>query len=54
MRYEYQVLEGDAPGIPADMLNEQGNEGWMMAGVVKREVEGNSRWIFYFMREKTE
>ena len=54
MKYEYQVLEGDAPGIPADMLDEQGAEGWIMAGIVQREVNGNTRWIFYFYREKTE
>jgi len=55
MKYQYLVLESDAPGVPAEMLNEQGEEGWEMCGVVTRDVrppeEGKNRWIFYFVKE---
>ena len=58
MIYEYQVLESDAPGVPATLLNEQGQEGWKMCGITNRtatapEPEGR-RWIFYFVREVNE
>lgn len=55
MKYQYLVLESDSPGVPAEMLNEQGEEGWEMCGVVTRDVrppeEGKNRWIFYFVKE---
>lgn len=57
---EYQVLEGDAPAIPPDMLNEQGKEGWELCGIAERitkpplEPEGQKRWVFYFKRQKKE
>jgi hypothetical protein len=53
MQYEYQVLESDSEGIPADMLNEHGKEGWQMTTALKRD-DADRRWIFYFMREKQE
>ena len=51
MTFEYQVLEGDSPAIPPDMLNEQGENGWEMCAVIERKApEGQPRWIFYFKR----
>jgi len=55
--YEYQVLESDSPGVPAEMLNEQGEKGWQMCGVTVRdtrppEPDGQHRWLFYFVRAK--
>lgn len=56
-RYEYQVLEADAPTVPAEMLNQQGEEGWRLCGVLTRDTRpnekggGDKRWIFYFTRE---
>lgn len=52
MVFEYQVLEGDSPAIPPDMLNEQGENGWEMCSVIERKgPEGQPRWIFYFKRQ---
>jgi hypothetical protein len=52
MTFEYQVLEGDSPAIPPDMLNDQGASGWELCSVVERKsAEGNLRWIFYFKRQ---
>lgn len=57
-RYEYQVLEADSPTVPAEMLNQQGEEGWRLAGIVTRDSrppeQGDSRWVFYFVRELNE
>lgn len=59
-RYEYQVLEADSPTVPSEMLNMQGEEGWLLQGVITRdarppsEPEGEKRWVFYFARELPE
>jgi hypothetical protein len=60
MQYEYQVLESDYPGVPSEMLNEHGREGWSLCGIVLRNGsnhpgdpppdEASQRWIFYFVR----
>jgi hypothetical protein len=51
-KYEYQILESDSPIVPADMLNQQGENGWMLNTIMPRETtEGAKRWLFYFNRE---
>jgi hypothetical protein len=68
MRYEYQVLESDSASVPPEMLNEQGDEGWLMCGITIRDVKPpqpsgfsgpvdssfTQHWIFYFVRPVTE
>lgn len=53
MKYEYLALEGDSPLVPTEMLNERGEDGWIICATVERTNENNQkRWVFYFYREK--
>lgn len=49
-KYEYLVLEGDAPVVPPEILNERGDEGWILTTVVPREENNKKTWILYFYR----
>jgi hypothetical protein len=55
MKYEYQVMESDSPGVPANILNDHGAVGWMLVSITPRIVindagESTQRWVFYFAR----
>lgn len=55
VKYEYMVLEGDSPLVPSEMLNERGDDGWIICNILERLNEANQkRWVFYFYREKKE
>jgi hypothetical protein len=49
--YEYKVLESTQPIIPPEMLNKEGEEGWLLTSIVSRRTdEGVEKWLFYFVK----
>lgn len=49
IQWEYNVVQSNAVILPAEQLNELGNDGWEMCGVRHR---GQGAAYYYFKREK--